>query len=52
MGDRIKIISKLYKYCLKDFMSDGAVKIQMVHWAENINRQIMMDEWEFLCNKF
>lgn len=51
VGDRSKIISKLYQYCLKVYTLDESVKIQMVRWVENINRPIMMEEWEFLWNK-
>lgn len=51
LGNRSKLISKLYKYGLKEFTLEEAGKTQMVRWAENINRPIMLEEWELLWNK-
>lgn len=51
LAKRSKIMSKLYKYCLKEYTRDEIIKLQMIRWAENINRQIMLEEWEFLWGR-
>lgn len=51
LGEKTKIISKLYRYLLTVFTADESVKIQMINLAENFNRVIMMCEWEYLWKK-
>lgn len=50
-GETNKLISKLYKICLKDYTHNEAVKTQMVRWAENFNKPIMMQEWEYFWER-
>lgn len=50
-GDKKNVIARIYKIAVKNYTQDGAVKIQMTKWAENINRVILMEKWEFFWNQ-
>lgn len=47
VGDRKKIIAKIYKLGFKNYTQDEFVKVQMIRWAENLNRTIIMEECEY-----
>lgn len=47
VGDKNKVIAKIYKISLKTYTQDEAVKIQLIKWAQNFNRAILMEEWDF-----
>lgn len=34
LGEKTKIISKIYKILLKEYTADESIKTQMVKWAE------------------
>lgn len=48
LGEKDKILSKLYKNLLRNFTADEIIKIQMIRWMENFKRTVTMEEWEFL----
>lgn len=47
LGSKEKIISKLYKILLGCYAEDETVKVQMVRWAEDLNKSIPFETWEF-----
>lgn len=51
MGVKNKLIAKIYKWFLDHYMEDKSVKVQMVRSEENLNRTVMMDEWEYFWRK-
>lgn len=46
-----KLISKIYKLLLKWFIEEEIVKMNMIKWAINFNKEITMISWEFLWKK-
>lgn len=51
LGEKKKIISKLYKCLLRWYTEDETIKTQMVQWAQNFNNHILLVVWEYLWKR-
>lgn len=40
IGGKEKLISKLYKILLRWYMEEGTVKVQMIRWAEDVQKYL------------
>lgn len=48
LGEKEKLISKIYQTLLSWHTEDETVKVQMIRWAEDFKRNVFFESWEYL----